>query len=119
MSSTVNDPAPPAAPGAAEADALQAARQGAGRPGPALHHLALRESASELQTLVDKAGPLAGFGYEIALLRRYLTLAQAGWRWLLVKVDDAEHAAAACELARACGATLAVHYRSLTAEELI
>ena len=53
------------------------------------------------------------------LLRRYLTLTQAGYRWLLVKVDDYELAAAAAEVARACGATLAQHYRTLTVEKLI
>ncbi len=148
MSQTENNPAPPAAidadtdleadslptsfgvfkpvgyvmmglPTQGQADALQMALQGAGWPAPTLHRFAPLESVSELQALVDKAGPLSGFGYEITLLRRYLKLAQAGWRWLLVKVDDADHAAAACEVARGCGATLGVYYRSLTVEELI
>ena len=82
-------------------------------------HFAPRESASELQALVDHAGSMTGFGYEITLLRRYLALAQEGYRWLLVKVDGAKHAAGAAEVARACGATLAVYYRTLTIEELI
>ena len=58
---------------------------------------------------------------EGVLLRRYLSLTEAGYRWLLVKVDDNElaAAAAAAQVARACGATLAVYYRTLTVEELI
>jgi hypothetical protein len=86
--------------------------------GPALH-FAPADSVAELQALVEQAGPAAGFGYEITLLRRYLKLAQAGARWLLVPVRDTEAAAAAAEVARRCHALLAVHYRTLTVEELI
>ncbi len=78
-----------------------------------------RESVQELQSLIDNAGGLAGFGYEITLMRRYLDLARQGVRWLLVKVDGTEGAARAAELARGEGALLAVHYRLLTVEELI
>ncbi len=62
---------------------------------------------------------LAGFGYEITMLRRYLDLSREGYQWLLVKVGNSEHASVAAELARAQGARLAVHYRTLTVEELI
>jgi len=68
-----------------------------------------RTAETELQALVDNAGVLAGFDCEIALLRRCIALAKEGHRWLLVKVDDANHATAACGVARACGATLAVY----------
>jgi hypothetical protein len=74
---------------------------------------------AELRTMVDNAGALAGFGCEITLLRRYLTLTEEGYRWLLVKVDDIQQAAAAADVARGCGATLAVHYGTQTVEELI
>ena len=102
-----------------QADALVVALHGAGWASAALLHFSPSESVPELQALVDHAGSGAGFGYEITLLRRYLALAQGGCRWLLVKVDDSDHAAAASELARGCGATLAVYYRRLTVEELI
>ena len=69
--------------------------------------------------MVDSSGTLAGFGDEITLLRRYLSLTEAGYRWLLVKADDTEQATAAAEIGRVCGATLAVYYRTLTVEELI
>ena len=78
-----------------------------------------RESVAELEALADNAGAMAGFGYEITLLRRYVALAREGYLWLLVKVDDTDEAAQAAELARVRGATLAVHYRLLTVEELI
>jgi hypothetical protein len=102
-----------------QADALVAALHDAGWPGSAVQQFSPRESVAELRTMVDNAGSLAGFGYEITLLRRYLSLTEAGYLWLLVKVDGNRLAADAAEVARACGATLAVHYRTLTVEELL
>jgi hypothetical protein len=100
-------------------DALIGALHEAGWPPESLLHFTPSESEEELQALVDGAGPLAGFGFEITLLRRYLELAKNGYRWLLVKVDGPDEAAAAVQHARACHATLAVHYRSLVVEELL
>jgi hypothetical protein len=102
-----------------QADALVLTLHDAGWASDAVLHFLPREGVAELQSLVDNAGVLAGFGYELTLLRRYLALAQQGYRWLLVKVDSADHAAAASEAGRTCGATLAVYYRTLTVEELI
>ena len=101
------------------ADALLAALHSAGWGPAEVLHFAPRDSVAELTAMVDQAGPAAGFGFEITLLRRYLALAEAGYRWLLVKVDDSDDAAATAALARTSGATLAVHYRRLTVEELI
>jgi hypothetical protein len=106
-------------PTQAQADALVAALHDAGWASAAVLHFSPRESVSELQAMVDNAGSMAGFGYEITLLRRYLALALEGYRWLLVKVDDGDHAARSSELAQGCGATVAVYYRTLTIEELI
>mgnify|MGYP000597831712 CR=1 FL=1 len=73
----------------------------------------------ELEQMVENAGPLAGFGYELTLLRRYLALSQKGTKWLLVQVKDNDHAGMVAESARASGAILAVHYKTLTVEELL
>jgi hypothetical protein len=78
-----------------------------------------RESADELQALIEDASPLAGFGYEITLMRRYVELSKSGHRWLLVKIDSDEQAAAVGEAAREAGATVAVRYGRLIVEELI
>jgi hypothetical protein len=102
-----------------QAEALVPAFESAGWPAADVLNFAPSESLPELEAMVDKAGAMAGFGFEITLLRRYVGLARAGYRWLLVKVDSAERAAAAAEIARSRGATLAVHYRMLTVEELI
>lgn len=100
-------------------DKLVASLLGAGWTDGAVLHFTPRESAAELETMVDNAGAMAGFGYEITMLRRYLALAQQGYRWLLVKVNDSEHAATVAASARSCGAVLAVHYRRFTVEELL
>ena len=102
-----------------QTDTLVSALQGAGWASHEVRQFTPRDSVAELEELVEKAGAMAGFGYEITLLRRYLTLARGGQLWLLVKVEDTDEAAQAAELARERGATLAVHYRLLTVEELI
>lgn len=106
-------------PTLAQADALAQALRHAGWPRDQLLRFADGTAVVELQSLIDNAGALAGFGYELTLLQRYLKMAQQGMRFLLVKVDGAEEVASATELARAGGATLAVHYRMLTVDELI
>jgi hypothetical protein len=106
-------PAPVALP------ALEAALTAAGWPGDSLLHFAPGRSVADLETMVGDAGAMAGFGYEITLLHRYLALSREGYRWLLVKVDGNNQAVAAADLARAHGAGLAVYYRTLVTEELI
>ena len=101
-------------PTQSQSEALVVALQGAGWQGSAVLHFTPRESTSELEAMVDNASAVAGFGYELTLLRRYLALLKEGYRWLLVKVDHRQHAAAAAELARGCGAKLAIHYRTFT-----
>jgi hypothetical protein len=106
-------------PAQTQVDALVSALHGAGWPAAGVRQFSPRESAAELRAMVDNAGPLAGIGYEISMLRRYVALTEEGYRWLLVQVHDSEQAEQAAALARACGATVAVHYRMLTIEELI
>jgi hypothetical protein len=106
-------------PSQLEADALVLALHSAGWPGASVQHFSPRETVPELAALVDNAGAMAGFGYEITMLRRYLALARLGCRWLLVKASDTDQAADVAELARQGGAVLAVHYRTFTVEELI
>lgn len=102
-----------------QTDALVIALQIAGWSLGAVRQFSPLESIAELRAMVDNAGLLAGLGYEITLLRRYLALAEQGTLWLLVKADNNERAASIAQAARSCGATLAVYYRTLTVEELI
>jgi hypothetical protein len=77
-----------------------------------------RESAEELEALIRNASPLAGFGYEITLMRRYLELSRGGHRWLLVPVADDDAARRVGEIAYGGGATMAVRYGRLVVEDL-
>ena len=106
-------------PSQAQVDTLVQALGHAGWPDLGVRQFAPQDRVAELQSMVEHAGVLAGFGYEITLLRRYLRLAQEGHQFLLVQADDVERAAEVAELARLCGATVAVHYRRFAAEELI
>ena len=106
-------------PTQAQLDTLVSVLHGAGWPASGVRQFSPRESVAELRAMVDTAGPLAGFGYEITLLKRYLALAEKATKWLLVQAADSEHAATVAEAARNCGATMAVYYRTLTVEELI
>ncbi len=106
-------------PTLALAGTLVTALHDAGWPSTKVLHFDSGESADELDAMVENAGAMSSFGYEITMLRRYAALAREGCRWLLVKADDPEQAGRAGEVARGCGATLAVYYRTLTIEELI
>jgi hypothetical protein len=106
-------------PSQAEADALRAALQQAGWAPADISRFEPGQAVEELESMIQNAGPLAGFGYELTLLRRYLALSRQGTLWMLVQVADDEAALKAAALARAASATLAVHYKTLTVEELI
>jgi len=92
---------------------------GAGWSAETLLRFDAHEAVPELEAMVAGAGVLAGFGFEITLLRRYLALTREGYDWLLVEADDAERAQAVAAFAHDCGARVAVHYRTLSIEELI
>jgi hypothetical protein len=99
--------------------ALTAALRSAGWPADALVKFPPGEAIARFDAMTENASDAAGFGYEITLQLRYLKLARQGYGWLLVKVDDGEGALRATGIARAHGATQAVHYRMLVVEELI
>jgi hypothetical protein len=103
----------------AQLTALVSTLRNAGWAAAALRQFSPVACVEELRAMVAKAGVLAGFGYEITALRRYVSLTDVGYRWLLVQADDTDSAMAAAQLAQHCGATLAVYYRRLTVEDLI
>jgi hypothetical protein len=100
-------------------DTLAETLHGAGWPRAALREFEPSETVAEMEAMVEGAGPLAAFGYEITMLRRYLAHAREGCRWLLVTLDEPEQARQVADFARQTGAVLAVHYRGLTIEDLI
>lgn len=77
------------------------------------------ETAQEIQERLDNSSGAAGFGYEITLMRRYLALAQQGYRWLLVYAPEDEQAEKVSQTVEHFGAAVAVKYNRLTVEDLI
>jgi len=77
------------------------------------------EATPRLRERVQTASEAAGFGYEITLMRRYMTLAGEGAGWLVVYSPDEAQVAKVTEIAKRFGATSAVHYGRLLHEDLI
>jgi hypothetical protein len=72
-----------------------------------------------LDEMMRTASGAAGFGYEITLMRRYMTLASEGCGWLVVYCPDDAQTAAVQTVARQFGAKSAVRYGRLASEDLI
>jgi hypothetical protein len=72
-----------------------------------------------LDDMMRNASNAAGFGYEITLMRRYMTLASEGCGWLVVYSPDEAQTAKLQGLAKQLGARSAVHYGRLAHEDLI
>lgn len=101
------------------AQALRQALLDAGwAPGDVVHFTP-RETLEEMQDLVANASPLAGFGAELAMMRRYIEEADRGTRWLLARGEERETLMRLRDLAIAHRARLAVSYRTLVVEDLL
>jgi len=72
-----------------------------------------------LDDMMRHASGAAGFGYEITLMRRYMTLAGEGCGWLVVYAPDEKHTVQVTEVAKRFNAKSAVHYGRLLHEDLI
>ena len=73
----------------------------------------------DLEDMMRKASGAAGFGYEITLMRRYMTLAGGGAGWLVVYSPAEAQTAKLQAIARKFNARSAVHYGRLLHEDLI
>lgn len=100
------------------ATAAQALR-GAGFEAEDILEYTAAEEDDEMDRMLQHASDLAGFGYEIALMRRYQELAKAGASWLIVFAPDEEQAQAVADVARAHGALMAEKYHRLVIEDLL
>lgn len=77
------------------------------------------EEDDEMDRMLQHASDLAGFGYEISLMRRYQELAREGASWLIVFAPDDERAQVVAEVVKAHGARMAEKYHRLVIEDLI
>ena len=77
------------------------------------------EATPRLRERVRTASEAAGFGYEITLMRRYLTFAEGGAGWLIVYAPDDAAVQRIVTVAKHFGAPCAVQYHRLATEELL
>ena len=77
------------------------------------------EEGAQMQHMLGHASQLAGFGYEVTLMRRYQQLAGEGCGWLLVYAPDTPHAERVAEVVKRFDARLAERYHWLVVEDLI
>jgi tRNA A58 N-methylase Trm61 len=85
-----------------------------------LEYTAAEEDDEMDRMLADAtANGVAGFGYEVSLMRRYQELAREGASWLIVFAPDSEQASRVAEVTRTHGALIAEKYHRLVIEDLI
>jgi hypothetical protein len=77
------------------------------------------EEDDEMDRMLQHASDLAGFGYEVSLMRRYQELAKEGASWLIVFAPDDDKASRVAEVAKTHGALIAEKYHRLVIEDLI
>ena len=73
----------------------------------------------DLSEMLRNASGAAGFGYEIQLMRRYMTLASEGAGWLVVYAPEDAQTARIGELAKRMNARSAVHYGRFLHQDLV
>ncbi len=78
-----------------------------------------RELFPNLEEMMRNASGAAGFGYEIVLMRRYMTLAQEGCGWLIVFAPDEEQVKQVEAIAKQHDVRSAVHYGRFATEDLV
>ena len=100
--------------GDAKADLLQA-----GFTGQDILGYTSAELFPDLDNMIRKASGAAGFGYEITLMRRYLTLAGEGCGWLVAYAPEDDLVAKVTQVAKRFGARTAVRYGRLINEDMV
>lgn len=77
------------------------------------------EENDEMHRMLQYTSQIAGFGYEVTLMRRYQELAREGASWLIVFAPDEAKGQRVGEIVKAHGALLAEKYHDLVIEDLI
>jgi len=77
------------------------------------------EEDDEMDRMLQHASDLAGFGYEVSLMRRYQELAKEGASWLIVFAPEDDQASRVADVAKTHGALMAEKYHRLVIEDLI
>lgn len=98
--------------------AVQALRQNGFEERDILQYTAAEED-DEMDRMLQHTSDFAGFGYEVALMRRYQQLARNGASWLIVFAPEDDKAADVAAAVKQHGALLAEKYHRLAVEDLL
>lgn len=100
------------------AAAVQALRAAGFEAEDILEYTAAEED-DEMDRMLAKASDMAGFGYEVSLMRRYQELAREGASWLIVFAPEDNQAKRVADTVKAHGALMAEKYHRLVIEDLL
>ena len=78
-----------------------------------------REEQRDGAAMLQQASGVAGFGYEVSLMRKYQALARDGASWLIVYAPEEDKHKKVAEIVRAHGALMAEMYHRLVIEDLV
>lgn len=106
-------------PTAAQADDGVAALQALERPARDIRRYSDREMLAQIEEDLRQASPVAAVGQELNLVKAHQALAERGYHWLVVRVDNDEAARTAADALKAAGAERAQLYGRFIIEELI
>ena len=102
------------------ASAAQALRASGFEAEDILEYTAAEEDDEMDRMLADaEANGVAGFGYEVSLMRRYQELAKEGASWLIVYAPEDDQASRVADVVKNHGALIAEKYHRLVIEDLI
>lgn len=106
-------------PTAAQADDGVAALQALDLPAQDIQRYSDREMLAQIDEDLRQASPVAAVGQELNLVKAHQALAERGYHWLVVRVDNDEAARTAADALKAAGAERAQLYGRFIIEELI
>jgi hypothetical protein len=108
-----------AMPDDARAAAAAQALRAAGFEAEDILEYTAAEEDDEMDRMLARASDMAGFGYEVSLMRRYQELAREGASWLIVFAPDDARTAKVAEAVKPHGALMAEKYHRLVVEDLL
>lgn len=106
-------------PTAAQADDGVAALQALDLPAQDIQRYTDREMLAQIDEDLRQASPVAAVGQELNLVKAHQALAERGYHWLVVRVDNDDAARTAADALKAAGAERAQLYGRFIIEELI
>lgn len=84
-----------------------------------IHSYTDAEMLTQIDADLDRASPLAGVGQELNLIKAHRVLAQHGYHWLVIRINDDSQARFIAEKLSTSGAERAQLYGRFMIEELI